>query len=132
MTNIDNNFENMIDEMADFTAETLSKEEETKQRMELRGTLSRVADMLRSKSFSRKCKDQAKKYGVSEKHIKNMYAANLLDKLGAGINVTAELIGEAFNYLVRFIGYVLQRVMDIAVSVIHKVVNVVTFRREVA
>lgn len=133
----DKQFEDLIQEMADFSAEytaeeQTSKEEEARQRAEFHETLGRVRDMLSSKAFQRKCKEQAKKYGVSEKHIKNVYAAKVLNKIGLTGTALLEVMAEAFNYLVRFVSYVLQRIMDLAVSVLCKLVNILTFRKEVA
>lgn len=125
------NFEQLIGDMADFTAETLSKEQEEKEKVKLADTIKRVSEMLRGKSFSRKCKEQAKAYGVNEKIIKNSYALSILNAIGNTTGVVLEIVGEAFNYLVRFIAFVLQRIMDFTVGILTKIVNAITFRKEV-
>lgn len=127
----DKQFENMMNEMVDFTAETLSEEEVVKRKLKLKDTLYRFKDMLSSSEFKRKCKAQSKKYGVNDKLIKNMYAQNILNTIGESIGVVIEVVGEAFDYLVRFIGYIIQRVMDVTVSILTKLVNAVTFRKSV-
>lgn len=127
----DKEMEKMIGEMADFTAEELSKEQENKERVKIKETLSKLNSMLSSKAFARKCKAQAKKYGVSEKMVKNVYASKILDSIGENTSVVIETLGEAFNYLVRLIAYVLQKVMDFAISALVKLVNIITFRKPV-
>lgn len=123
--------EQMIEEMADFTAETLSAEQEKKQRVKLCDTLKKFNSMLGSRNFTRKCKDKAKQYGVNEKFIKNAYAMKILNAIGESTGTVLETVGEAFNYLIRLIGYAIQKVMDITVSALTKLVNIVTFRKEV-
>lgn len=124
-------FEQLIGDMADFAAETLSAEQEEKERARLTDTIRKVSEMLRGKSFSKKCKEQAKSYGVNERMIKNVYASSVLNAIGETTGVVLEIVGEAFNYLTRFISFVLQRVMDFTVSLLTKIVNVITFRKEV-
>lgn len=123
--------EEMIDSMADFTAEEMSKSDEFKERVKLKDTLRKLNTMLGSKAFERKCKEQGKKYGVSSRFIKNAYATKILDSIGEGSNVTIETIGEAFNYLVRLVSYALQKVMDFAVSALKKLVNILTIRKPI-
>lgn len=127
----DKSVEEMIDSMADFTAEQMSKSDEFKERVKLKDTLRKLNTMLGSKAFERKCKEQGKKYGVSSRFIKNAYATKILDSIGEGSNVTIETIGEAFNYLVRLVSYVLQKVMDFAVSALKKLVNILTIRKPI-
>lgn len=122
--------EQLMDEMADFTAEQLSKEEEIVQKAKLSETLKKVIFMLRSKDFTRKCKEDAKKYGVNEAFVKNAYASRILNNIGEGTSIVITGIGEAFNYLVRLLSFVLQKIMDFAVSAIVKLVNFVTLRKE--
>lgn len=125
------NFEQLIGDMADFTAETLSAEQEERERARLTDTIKKVSEMLRGKSFSRKCKEQAKAYGVNERMIKNVYASSILNAIGETTGVALEIVGEAFNYLTRFISYILQKVMDFTIGLLTKIVNVITFRKEV-
>lgn len=127
----DKTVEEMIDSMADFTAEQMSKSDEFKERVKLKDTLRKLNTMLGSKAFERKCKEQGKKYGVSSRFIKNAYATKILDSIGEGSNVTIETIGEAFNYLVRLVSYALQKVMDFAVSALKKLVNILTIRKPI-
>ena len=129
--NGDKQFEEMMNEMIDFTAETLSEKEVMEQKLKLRDTLVKFKLMLSSSEFQRKCKDQSNKYNINDKLIKNMYAQNILNTIGESIGIVIEVVGEAFDYLVRFIGYILQKVMDITVAVLTKIVNVVTFRKTV-
>lgn len=123
--------EEVIDNMADFTAEEMSKSDEYKERLKLKDTLKKLNSMLGSKAFERKCKEQGKKYGVNSKFIKNVYATKILDAIGENSGVVIETIGEAFNYLVRFISYALQKVMDFAVSALTTLINIITFRKPV-
>ena len=123
--------ENMMYDMADFTAETLSKEETYEKKIELKSSLERFVQMLRSKSFARKCKNESKKYGVNEKFIKNIYAQKILNNLADGTGMVIETFGEAFNYLLRFVSYIIQRAVDITVSALVKLVNLVTIRKGV-
>lgn len=127
-------FEELIGDMADFTAETLAKEksqEVQKEKAKLTDTMQEVSKMLRSKDFTRKCKEKAKCYGVSEKAIKNIYACNILNTIGNTTGVVLEIVGEAFNYLVRLISFAIQRAVDFTLDVLTKIVNAITFRKEV-
>lgn len=124
-------FEHIMSEMADFTAETLSREEAHKRKLELRETLIKFKNMLKGSEFRRKCKAQAKQYGVPESMVRNVYARNLLDKIGGTAGVMIEVVGEVFNYLVRLVSYVIQKIMDIAVSALTTLVNIVTFRKPI-
>lgn len=123
--------EKMMESMTDYTAEKLSEEESNKKKIELKSTLKRFNDMLHSRNFARKCKREAKVYGVNEKFIRNLYAQKILNGLADGVGMATETFGEAFNYLIRFISYVLQGVADFTVSSLNKVINVITIRKEV-
>lgn len=127
----DKAIEEIIDNMAEFTAEEISKSDEAREKIKLSETLNKFNSMLRSRAFERKCKEQGKKYGVSSKFIKNAYATKILNSVGEGAGVSIETIGEAFNYLIRFVSYLIQKVMDIAVSVLTKLVNIITLRKPV-
>lgn len=126
---VDTEFEELIGDMADFTAETLTSEQEEKAK--LTDTIEKVSQMLKSKDFTRKCKEKAKEYGINEKVVKNAYACNILNAIGKTTGVVLEIVGEAFNYLVRLLAFVLQRVMDFTVDILTKIVNAITFRKEV-
>lgn len=123
-------FEKMMDEMIEFTAENISEEEEMRQKKSIEETLKKISTMLSSKGFERKCKEQAKKYGVNEKYIKNTYAGTILNKIGEVTGNIIEFVGEAFCYLVRLVSYVLQKIMDFAVSALSKLVNILTSTNE--
>jgi hypothetical protein len=132
MAMTEKDMETMIGDMADFTAEQLSKEEEAKKKLEMTHVLTRFRDMLRGKEFARKCKEDSKKYGVNPSIIKNMYASQLMDKIADTTGVVVEIVGEAFTYLLRLITYVLSKIADISVSALTKLVNIVMFRKVVA
>lgn len=127
----DKQFEDIMEEMVDFTAESISNEDESKKKIALKGTLSRIRDVLKSKSFNRKCKEKAKMYDVNDKLIKNAYALGILNKIGETTGLLIEVTGEAFNYLIRLISFVIQKVMDIAVSSVTSLVNILTCRKVV-
>ena len=123
--------EKMMNNMADFTAETLSKEGAYEKKIELKNSLDRFIQMIRSKSFARKCKNESKKYGVNEKFIKNLYAQKILNNLADGTGMVIKTFGYAFNYLVRFVSYIIQRIVDFAVCALVELVNLVTIRKGV-
>lgn len=123
-------FEKMMDEMIEFTAENISEEEEMRQKKSIEETLKKISTMLSSKGFERKCKEQAKKYNVSERVVKNIYSRKILNKIGEVTGNIIEFVGEAFCYLVRLVSYVLQRIMDFAVSALSKLVNILTSTNE--
>lgn len=123
-------FDKLMEEMIDFTAETVAKEDAETEKLSLMRSLEKISNMLASKEFHRKCKEQAKVYDVKPSFIKNLYAIKIINAIGDSIGITIRFIGDVFNYLVRLVAHVLQNIMNFAVSALTKLVNIITSANE--
>lgn len=122
-------FEDMFDRMVEKQGEFDGKQyDEDGTRASAESVLERLNEHIKSKEFTKMVKFQSRKTGVNKRIIKNVYAANMLDRVGTTFGLTIEITGNAMKLLVNFIGYLLSNIVNIAVGVLVRIVNVLTFK----
>jgi hypothetical protein len=121
----------LFDQMLEEQAKALAKEknegaEESTAKRSVRDTLANFREYITSFRFKMKCYNESKKYGCDYKVVRNAYVSNILGKIADILNLTISITSEAILYAVDFIGRLIDGVVNLAVTVCKKIIQLFT------
>lgn len=133
MSNVNKEMNDMFEKMLDEQAKQLAKEkaegngeEEAETKRSFRETLVGFKDYITSARFKFKCFDESRKIGCSYKIVRNHYVHTVLEKIADVLGLTISISSEILLYAVEFINKLICSVVNLAVSICKKIIQIFT------
>lgn len=124
---------NMFDKMLEEQAKQLAKEkqdgnaeDEGETKRSFRTTLLGFKEYITSARFKFKCFNESRRRGCDYKVVKNCYIKAILEKIADVLGLTITICSEMILYAVEFISKLVCSVINLAVSICKKIIQIFT------
>lgn len=125
------NFDNLIDEMIDCQADAIKDEQRKETEKKAKNIFKGFVDYIKSKNFDEKCEAIRKKYGYSDiAVVKNATLGNVLKKINKALNISIAVVGDLVKIITGFLLGIINFVVNIATGILHKLINLLTMKKE--